>query len=123
MKKNSASSHPDSSGEKIALFRQILDNGKAAAPAELAPDNGATETMLVVTASSRRHARGLADALAKLCRERGFEFLGLEGYAQGDWILVDSNDLITHIFLEETRDLYKLETLWNESSRPTGEKK
>ena len=105
------------STRKVARFKETLENGKGLNVVELAPDNGAADAMLVVTATSRKHAQGLADALTTLCREEGIEFLGLEGYERGDWILVDCNDIVTQIFLEETRELYNLETLWSKRPR------
>ena len=52
--------------------------------------------------------------------------LGLEGYAESRWILLDFGDVVVHLFDEETRDYYDLEQLWAgakrvpfESSQPT----
>ncbi len=36
----------------------------------------------------------------------------MEGYNQGQWILVDLNDIIVNIFQEQSRQLYRLEDLW-----------
>lgn len=68
--------------------------------------------LLVVTASSQRHARSLADALADLCHDKGYEYLRVEGYREGQWILVDMNDIVVNIFQADTRQLYRLEDLW-----------
>ena len=73
------------------------------------------EMLIIATASSVRHGRSLADGLLEFCRENNFEFLRTEGYQSGLWILVDLNDIIVHIFQQETREMYKLETLWREA--------
>ena len=73
--------------------------------------------MAVVSATSVRHARSLADGLLELCRERNFEFLRMEGYQTGLWILVDLNDVIVHIMQEAERDIYHLESLWRDAER------
>lgn len=70
------------------------------------------DCMILVTATSMRHAQGLADGLVSLCHEKGQEFLHMEGYNSAQWILLDLNDVLVHIFLEDTRRLYGLETLW-----------
>ena len=68
--------------------------------------------LLIATASSQRHARSLADAVADLCHQQGYEYLRVEGYKEGQWILVDLNDIVINIFQAETRSLYRLEDLW-----------
>lgn len=68
--------------------------------------------LLIATASSQRHARSLADAVADLCHKQGFEYLRVEGYQEGQWVLVDLNDIVVNIFQAETRSLYRLEDLW-----------
>ncbi|MDU2710094.1 MAG: RsfS/YbeB/iojap family protein, partial [Finegoldia magna] len=39
--------------------------------------------------------------------------LGKEGYSEGNWILLDLNDIIVHVFTEEARSFYDIERLWN----------
>ncbi len=70
------------------------------------------EAAVVVTAGSVRHAQGLADHVLDHCRRMRWEFLHLEGYNVGQWILLDLNDITVHIFLPESRDLYRLDDLW-----------
>ena len=104
--------------ERAAFLRALLEEHKAedVALLELGGENSFAENMLVATASSSRQARSLADAVAELCRERGLECLRLEGYAAGQWILVDCNDIIVHILLAPVRELYRLEDLWGRAA-------
>ncbi len=71
-----------------------------------------TEAMIVLTARSARHAQALADELMHRLGENKWEFLGVEGMQNGQWVLVDCNDIIVHIFQEETRALYNVEGLY-----------
>ena len=82
---------------------------------EVRGKSACSDAILIATANSLRHARSLADGLLELCRERNYEFLRMEGYQNGQWILVDLNDLVVHIFQTETRNLFRLEGLWKGS--------
>lgn len=73
-----------------------------------------TEVIVVVTAGNPRHAKALADTLRERCKESGFTHLGMEGYVSGQWILVDINDVVVHIFQQDLRSLYDIEGLWSE---------
>ena len=77
--------------------------------------NAWTEALIIVSARSVRHAQSLADGLLAWCREQKLEFLSMEGYQAGQWILVDLNDVIVNIFQTPARELYRLESLWARS--------
>lgn len=79
---------------------------------DLKEKSALSESIILVTASSIRHAQGLADMVLEECRKNSFEFLSMEGYAVGLWILIDLNDVVLHIFQDEKRDEYRLNDLW-----------
>ncbi|GAB7080327.1 ribosome silencing factor [Megalodesulfovibrio paquesii] len=81
--------------------------------------SAATDAMLIATAKTQRHAQALADALGELAREQSLEVLGVEGYKAGQWILIDMNDVLVHIFMGEMRRLFNLEGLWLQVPRIT----
>jgi len=68
--------------------------------------------MLVVTATSSRHARSLADEVVKQCKEAGVSVRGVEGQEQGEWVLIDLGDVLVHVMQAAVRKLYDLESLW-----------
>ena len=72
-----------------------------------------TDIMIVATANSVRHAQSLANGVNQLCGEKNYEFLCMDGYNVGQWIIVDCNDFVVNVFLKDTRSLYKLEALWS----------
>ena len=74
--------------------------------------NPLADIVIVCTASSARHARSLADGLTEMCKQQKYEILRTEGYQEGQWVLVDLNDVIVHIFQEPVREMYRLEALW-----------
>ena len=71
-----------------------------------------TDIMLIVTGNNIRQVRALADSLVVSAKKNNVEILGVEGYSEGDWTLVDLGDLVVHIMLPETRKFYDLEKLW-----------
>lgn len=71
-----------------------------------------TEAMLFATARSARHAQALSEELMERFGEQKWEILGVEGMSQGQWILLDGNDVVVHIFQDETRTLFNIEGLY-----------
>jgi ribosome-associated protein len=74
-----------------------------------------TETMVFVTARSAKHAQSLADEVMQKLAEKKWEFFGVEGMQAGQWVLVDCNDVIVHVFQEEMRALYNVEGLYSKA--------
>ena len=71
--------------------------------------------MLVVTGTSTRHVKSIADEVAKRCKEQGIAIKGMEGSSQAEWILLDLGDVIVHVMQAPVRKLYDLESLWSMS--------
>ncbi|ATJ83193.1 ribosome silencing factor [Halomonas beimenensis] len=71
-----------------------------------------TDLMVVASGTSNRHLAALSDKVIQAAKEQGVPPLGVEGEAGADWVLVDLGDLVVHIMLPETRELYDLERLW-----------
>lgn len=109
--------------EELESFQEFLTGQHAldTVVLELKAPEAFADAMIICGATSRRHAQGLADGIMKLCRENSWEFLGMEGYENAEWILLDCNNIVVHIFQEETRQLYRLEDLWSGKLRPPKE--
>ena len=71
------------------------------------------DTMIVATGNSDRHVKSIADRLIERCREAGHRAYGVEGQREGEWVLVDLQDLIVHVMLPRIREFYGLEKLWD----------
>lgn len=76
-----------------------------------------TDHIVVCSARSVKHAQSLADHLLEKCNEENIEFLGMEGRPTGEWVLVDMNDVIVHVFQDDVRDHYNIEGMWSEAER------
>ena len=73
---------------------------------------------VVVTGSSRRQLHAVGDEINRLFKHNLHDQrLGLEGYQESRWILLDYGDIVVHLFDEETRRYYALEDLWCQAKR------
>ena len=73
------------------------------------------DTFIIATGTSDRHVRSVADSIEAALKAHGEPPMGIEGYDEGRWILVDCGDTIVHIFQREIRDHYDLERLWSDA--------
>ncbi|MFP4138216.1 MAG: ribosome silencing factor [Halomonas sp.] len=71
-----------------------------------------TDLMIIASATSSRHVTALAQRVVERAKEQGLQPRGVEGEAGTDWVLVDLGDVVVHVMLPETRQLYDLERLW-----------
>ena len=67
--------------------------------------------MVVASGRSHRHV-AVADQLLTALKDAGLGTARVEGLAGADWVLIDSGDIIVHVFRPEVRDFYNLEKMW-----------
>ena len=77
----------------------------------------ATDYFVIVTGTSDRQMRTVADEISEAAKKQGMKRFGRAGYEQGRWILLDFIDIVVHIFDSEYRDYYDLELLWGDAKR------
>lgn len=75
-----------------------------------------TDYFIIASGNSTVHTRSIAEALLNDFREQP---VSVEGLETGNWILIDYDDAIVHIFTPETRERYKIEKLWSDSEDRT----
>ena len=68
--------------------------------------------MVVASGRSHRHVAAVADHLLKALKDAGFGNARVEGMSSADWVLIDSGDVIVHVFRPEIREFYNIEKLW-----------
>jgi len=77
----------------------------------------ATDYFVIVTGTSDRQMRTVADEIRQAAKEKELSLFGRAGYEQARWILLDFIDVVVHIFDEQTRAYYGLEKLWSDAPR------
>ncbi len=100
--------------DKLIFLGGLLQEKKAAdvLALDVSSYSSSFEGIILATAQSKRHCRSLADHLLVQIKKNNLEYLGMEGFQEGEWILLDLNDVIVHIFIEESRLFYNLEGFW-----------
>ena len=71
------------------------------------------DAMIVVTGTSQRHVRSMAETVRLAAKDANHPPLGIEGGDSSDWVLVDLGDVIVHVMTAEKREFYSLEKLWS----------
>lgn len=98
---------------EIALDEMKAVNVKVLAVKKL---TDITDTMIIASGNSDRHVRSIADRVVEHAKKAGFRPMGVEGERDGEWVLVDLQDVIVHIMLPRVREFYRLESLWDVSA-------
>ena len=75
-----------------------------------------TDTLVIASGNSDRHVRSISERVVEHAKKAGFRPMGVEGQRDGEWVLVDLQDVIVHIMLPRVRELYRLESLWDVSA-------
>ena len=80
---------------------------------------------VIATGSSRRQIHAMSEEIDHALEDRmGDRRLGIEGYEESRWILLDYGDVVVHLFEPDTRTYYALEELWGQAKRiPRGDEK
>ncbi len=105
-------------GQKpAALLKDIthwLEEAKAEelVTIDLAGKSSIGDFMVIATGRSDRHVVAIAEQLQRKLKDKGAGRVRVEGLDSGDWVLLDTGDIIVHIFRPEVREFYNLEKMW-----------
>ena len=74
-----------------------------------------SDYMIVTSGRANRHVGAIAENVMKALKQAGIKNLHIEGLPNCDWVLIDSGDVIVHVFRPEVREFYNLERLWSQT--------
>ena len=96
------------------LVLQSLDDDQAVevVTIPLAGKSNIADHMVVASGRSTRQVASMAVKLADKIKERFGKIVRIEGLPAADWVLIDADDVIVHIFRPEVRSFYNLERMW-----------
>ena len=99
-------------------IEKILDNNKAQNIKSINLKNKSyiADYMVIASGTSSRHLQALSEILVEELKKLGLNDCRIEGKDSTDWKLVDTQDIIVHIFHPEKREFYDLENMWSEET-------
>ena len=99
-------------------IEKILDDNKAQRITAINLKNKSyiADYMIIASGTSSRHLQSLSEILVNELKKQGIENCRIEGRDSNDWKLVDTQDIIVHIFHAEKRKFYDLEKMWSEET-------
>ena len=99
----------------LSTILKSLDDDKAEniVSIGLAGKTSIADHMVVASGRSQRHVGAVADHLVRGLKEAGFGTAKIEGMPACDWVLIDTGDVIVHIFRPEVREFYNIEKMWS----------
>tara|TARA_B100001123_G_scaffold402967_1_gene490986 strand:- start:268 stop:615 length:348 start_codon:yes stop_codon:yes gene_type:complete len=97
-------------------IEKILDDNKAIniVSIDLKKKSYIADYMIIASGTSSRHIQSMSDNIVFELKKAGIENCKIEGKESNDWKLVDTIDVIVHIFHPEKRKFYDLEKMWSE---------
>ena len=113
-----AESSSEDQGRIAALETLILaklddDKAQDVVFIDLKGKSAVADGLVVASGRSHRHVGAMADHLLRALKEAGYGRCRVEGLPACDWVLIDTGDVIVHLFRPEVRAFYNIEKIWS----------
>ncbi|MBT9386357.1 ribosome silencing factor [Pseudooceanicola sp. CBS1P-1] len=115
------SNHGLSAREQLDFILKSLDDDKAEeiVTIDLTNKSAIGDFMVVCSGRSSRQVTAIAEKLVERLKEATGHTSKIEGKETGDWVLIDTGDIIVHVFRPEVREFYQLEKMWMQPGSAT----
>jgi ribosome-associated protein len=102
--------------ENLILARLDDDKAQDVVFIDLKGKSAVADGLVVASGRSHRHVGAMADHLLRALKEEGYGRCRVEGMPHCDWVLIDTGDVIIHLFRPEVRSFYNIEKIWSVDS-------
>lgn len=102
----------------LARILTSLNNDKAEdiVQIDLRGKSSIGDYMIIASGRSSRQVSAISEKLVDNIKQDFGRSSKVEGKSAGDWVLIDTGDIIVHVFRPEVRDFYQLEKMWQPTS-------
>ena len=98
--------------EELILARLDEDKAQDIVYVDLKGKTAMADGLVVASGRSHRHVGAMADHLLRALKDQGYGKARVEGMPHCDWVLIDTGDVIVHLFRPEVRAFYNIEKIW-----------
>jgi len=99
--------------EDLILARLDDDKAQDVVFIDLKGKSPVADGLIVASGRSHRHVGAMADHLMRALKDEGYGKVRIEGLPHCDWVLIDTGDVIIHLFRPEVRTFYNIEKIWS----------
>lgn len=99
--------------EDLILARLDDDKAQDVVFIDLKGKSPVADGLIVASGRSHRHVGAMADHLLRTLKDQGYGRVRIEGLPHCDWVLIDTGDVIIHLFRPEVRSFYNIEKIWS----------
>ena len=106
----------DRSKEMAGLAVRALEDKKAAdiKVLDIAAISTLADYFIIASGANRNQIQAMADNAEEILGRAGYHARGVEGYRNGNWILLDFGDIVIHLFDQENREFFSIDRLWRD---------
>jgi len=104
--------------KNIEVVLKACDNKKAYnfVVLDVSKISSITDYFIICSANNERQTLAIADEVIEKTHEEGIKIYHKEGFETGRWVLLETDNIIVHIFHRDEREVYDLESLWYDNN-------
>ena len=103
--------------ESLSVAKHIVQacedvKGQEVVVLDVASISDIADYFILASGRSDRQVQGITNRVIEELAKHGIRPLSVEGYEDGQWVLIDCGEVVAHVFYEPVREVYDLESLW-----------